>query len=208
MRAPVATSVAIVTGVLVLVGYFIPFGPLQVMRDTLLHWAVILAGFALFVGVLNLLNVHWTKIKRRDQNAIYSMVVLLSFAITLIVGLISSPAGPWSLWLFNYIQIPIEGSLFALLAVVLVYAGIRLLRRRLNIMTFIFLATTVLVLFTMAPLLFFEDIPGLSEARNVIIQGVQWITLGGARGILLGVSLGVLATGIRILVASDRPYSG
>jgi len=32
--------------------------------------------------------------------------------------------------------------------------------------------------------------------------------VAGARGILLGVSLGVIATGVRILIGSDRPYGG
>jgi len=31
---------------------------------------------------------------------------------------------------------------------------------------------------------------------------------GGARGILLGVALGTLTTGLRILFGADRPYGG
>jgi hypothetical protein len=32
--------------------------------------------------------------------------------------------------------------------------------------------------------------------------------LGGARGILIGVSLGILTTGLRVLFGTDRPYGG
>jgi hypothetical protein len=32
--------------------------------------------------------------------------------------------------------------------------------------------------------------------------------LGGARGILIGVALGTLMTGLRVLFAIDRPYGG
>jgi hypothetical protein len=39
-----------------------------------------------------------------------------------------------------------------------------------------------------------------------------WITqvlaLGGARGILIGVALGTLTTGLRVLFGADRPYGG
>jgi hypothetical protein len=38
----------------------------------------------------------------------------------------------------------------------------------------------------------------------------DWIlnvpTLAGVRGILLGVALGTIATGLRILLGADRPY--
>ncbi|NIR13173.1 MAG: hypothetical protein GWN86_04170 [Desulfobacterales bacterium] len=32
--------------------------------------------------------------------------------------------------------------------------------------------------------------------------------VGGARGILLGVALGVIATGIRVIIGTDKPYGG
>jgi len=32
--------------------------------------------------------------------------------------------------------------------------------------------------------------------------------IAGARGLLLGVALGTVATGIRILIGVDRPYGG
>jgi hypothetical protein len=38
----------------------------------------------------------------------------------------------------------------------------------------------------------------------------EWVlrvpTMAGARGILLGVALGIIATGLRILLGADRPY--
>jgi hypothetical protein len=36
----------------------------------------------------------------------------------------------------------------------------------------------------------------------------QVIALGGARGILIGVALGTLTTGLRVLFGADRPYGG
>ena len=34
------------------------------------------------------------------------------------------------------------------------------------------------------------------------------VASGGARGILIGVALGTLTTGLRILFGADRPYGG
>jgi hypothetical protein len=45
---------------------------------------------------------------------------------------------------------------------------------------------------------------GLPDLRNWLVN--TW-AVAGARGILLGVALGAIATGLRILLGSDRPYS-
>ena len=54
--------IAVVAGVLVLLGYFFPglFGGIQ---SILIGWAIILAGFALLLGIFNLAMVHWKKIE-------------------------------------------------------------------------------------------------------------------------------------------------
>jgi hypothetical protein len=49
----VAVAIAIVAGLIVLVGYFVP--ALAGVQDVLLNWAIILAGVAALVGVFNLI---------------------------------------------------------------------------------------------------------------------------------------------------------
>ncbi len=205
MKALISTSVAIAVGLLVLLGYFIPIAPLLNLQNTLVQWAVILTAFALLAGVINLLAVHVTKIRRRDKGSLYSLILILSMLATLAVVLPFGPTSAWSLWIFNNIQTPIESSLMALLAFVLLFAGIRLLRRRLDLFAVVFLITAVLVVLGTAPIFFTGQIPVLSQVRATILEVP---VAAGSRGILLGVSLGILVTGIRILVGTDRPYSG
>ncbi len=121
--------IAIGAGTLVLLGYFAPviFGG---VRDTILQVAIILAGFALLVGIANLLSVHWKKLSTSLSKGVYSGVLLFGFVVTVVVVGLAGPTGYWSLWIFNSIQVPVEASLMAILAIVLVYAAARLLRRR------------------------------------------------------------------------------
>jgi hypothetical protein len=114
------------------------------------------------------------------------------------------PTHPYSLWIFNNIQLPVETSLMAILAVILIYAGVRLSGRRLNLFTIVFLVTAVVILLVSGPL-FGIDLPGLVELRAWIARVPA---AAGARGILLGVALGIVATGLRLLSGSDRPYRG
>ena len=92
----------------------------------------------------------------------------------------------------------------AILAVVLIYAGVRLLRRKPNLLSIVFIATAVVILLMTGPL-FGIDFPGLAELR-IWIGKVP--AVAGARGILLGISLGIVAAGLRILIGADRPYGG
>jgi hypothetical protein len=205
MKSLVSTSIAIAVGLLVLMGYFIPLAPLLTLRSILVQWAVILAAFALLTGVVNLLRTHSSKIRRREKGSVYSLVLIISLLLTVVVVGIFGPTSSWSMWIFNNIQTPVESSLMALLAFVLLFAGVRLLRRRLDLFSIIFLTTAILVVLGTTPFFFTGQLPVLGQIRTLI---AQIPATAGARGILLGVSLGILVTGLRILVGSDRPYSG
>ncbi len=200
---------AIIVGVLVLAGYFFPVPVLTNLRIILLNWAVTLAGFAILVGVSNLFFVHFKKIQRKQKGSSYSIIMIIALVITFLLGL-AAYFIPFSATLysgaFNYIQLPVEASLMALLAVTLTYAAIRLLRRRLNLLSVIFLVTALLTLFGTVSLPFLGEVPGLSGLVRPIVS--QVFAAAGARGILIGVALGTLATGLRVLFGADRPYGG
>lgn len=197
-------SFAIIPGMIVLLGYFFEIPVLVELRTLFLQWAVILTAVALLVGVGNLVSVHWRKISTEDTGWIYSVAMIISLVITVLVLGISGPTSTWSLWIFNNIQIPIESSLMAVLAVVLVLAVARMFARRINIFTIIFVLTIFVVLVGSITIPFF-NFPGLREMRAWVMQ--VW-AMAGARGILLGVALGTIATGLRVLMGADRPYSG
>lgn len=202
MRNPLYPAVAIGVGIVVLLGYFLQIDLLVNVRIMFLEWATILVGIALLVGVVNLLIVHWHKATSDHPSRYNSIALLVGLFVTLLIVGYFGPTNPVSMWIFNYIQIPIEASLMALLSIVLIYAGVRLLRRKPNLMTIVFIATAVVILLMSGPL-FGIDIPGLAELR-IWIGKVP--AVAGARGIMLGISLGIIAAGLRILMGADRPY--
>jgi hypothetical protein len=196
--------IAIISGLFILLGYFFPgvFGSLQSM---LIGWAIILAAFALLLGIFNLAMVHWKKTGSEGPGSIYSIVLLISLAVTMIIAGFSGPVGAWSLWVFNTFQVPVEISLLAVLAIILVYAVARLLSRRPKWNTILFVVTVLLVLLGSVPLFIIGEIAPLTAVRSWLAQVPA---IAGARGILLGVALGTVATGLRILIGVDRPYGG
>ena len=81
----VATVFAIAIGLIVLLGYFYPVQPLLSVRLELTNWAMIIAGMAVIVGVVNLVSVQMEKIRTRQKNAAYSGVLVLSLIHTMLV---------------------------------------------------------------------------------------------------------------------------
>lgn len=209
LRGVLTTAIAIASGLLVLAGYFFAQGSnggvllLADFRLTLLNWAIILSGFAILIGIMNLLSVHFTKIREKKKGAFYSLLLIVVMLGTFVFGLIQPDR---AVIIFSTIQLPVEASLMALLAITLTYASIRLLRRRSNLLSVIFLVTALLILLGTAPFPFVGDFPILSSWMRPLIA--QVLAASGARGILLGVALGTLTTGLRILLGGDRPYEG
>jgi len=207
MKIPVAAAIAIAFGLVVLAGYFLPLPELVSLRTILVQWSMIIASTALFVGVANLLRVHWFKLRKGGTASAYSFLLIASLLVTLVVVGLYGPTGSWSLWIFNSIQFPIESSLMAILAVVLIYSAARLMRRRMDLFSLLFGMAVLLVLLGSAPI-FGIEIPFLYGPDGLRSLIVQIPAVAGARGILLGVALGTIATGLRILIGADRPYGG
>ena len=203
----IVTAIAISFGLIVLAGYFIQFPLLAILQKSLLQWFVILAAIALVVGVANLFTVHWVKASSSQKGSFYSILLIIALLITLGVAGYLGPTADWSLWLYNYIQVPVETSLMAILSVALAYAGVRLLRKRPNVFSAIFIGTGLLMLLGTAPL-FGVVIPGLHGPFGIKTLIAQIPAVAGARGILLGVALGTIAAGLRVLMGVDRPFRG
>ena len=206
---------AVASGMLVLAGVFFgknangslnALGQFQVLA---LNLAVILTGFAVLVGIINLLVVHLNKIRTKQKRPVYSILLIISFLLTFSVGLAAHylpSAESLFFGIFNAVQVSVEASLMAILSVTLVYASIHLLRRRLTVFSVVFLLTALLVLLGSVPLPFLGPIPIVGDIFHSFMTKI--LATAGARGLLIGVGLGTLTTGLRILMGADRPFTG
>lgn len=205
MRAPVSTAIAIATGLLVLLGAFLPVSVLLPVRQILLSWTIPVAATAGLIAILNLLSVHWRKLNSARERDYYSIILLLAFAGTFIAGLLLGPTDPNFQKVVTYIQFPVEASLMGVLTATLTYASIRLFQRKRGWLAVLFTASTLLFLILLSGFLNIpENIPFVKD----LLAALNTLPIAGARGILLGIALGSITTGLRILIGADRPYSG
>lgn len=200
LRAPISTAVAISFGLLVLLGIFVP--DLADFRNRILNWAMLLAALALLLGLFNLAQVHWQRVRGREAT-VYSAGLLVTMAITFAVTLLQGSDSAHAEWIFNYVVVPIETSLMAVLAISLTLAAARVFQQRTELMNMVFIVALLLLLVGAGPL-FGVELPYFTRVINPYINNV--LALGAMRGLLIGVALGTITTGVRILIGADRPY--
>lgn len=201
-RAPFSTAVAISFGLLVLLGLFVP--DLADLRNRILNWVILLAAMALLLGLANLVQVHYQRV-RNKENPLNSLLLISAMAGTFAVTLFQGSDSSSSSWIFNYVILPIETSLMAVLAISLTLATARLLQQRTDLMNIVFVVTLLVLLLGAGPL-FGIELPFFTRILNPYISNV--LAVGAMRGLLIGVALGTITTGVRILIGADRPYGG
>jgi len=195
---------AIAAGLLVLLDLFIDSTYLDLVGWALTSWAAILAAFALLVGAYNVLATHFRKVTRQQEGWPYSLVLILALWIVLVVGIIdpSGPGGEAISWVFRYVQFPLQATFFALLAFYVATAAYRAFQVRRPEGVLLLLAGLI-VLVGLSPVGAW-----LGEA---LPKAAYWIvavpSMAGVRGILIGVALGTVATGLRLLMGMDKPYA-
>ncbi|HDN81023.1 MAG TPA: hypothetical protein ENG33_11225 [Chloroflexi bacterium] len=204
MKKVIPTLVAFITGIIVLADFLIYNPLLDQVSNSLLNWALLVAAFAFIVGLLNVLIVHFTRIIKRERGWPYSIVLVLAMWLVIIFGVLDprGPQGPIVSWVFRYVQYPLQATLFAMLAFFALSAGYRAFRRQ---------TVDATIMLVAASLVFLGQAMLISEWGKWFAAIKDWIlsvpTVAGMRGILLGVSLGVIATGLRLLLGMDKPYA-
>lgn len=126
-------------GILALSGYFFNFPVLREFTDKdAPQWYMIIAGFAAFLGCLNLLQLHTQKVVNKQKNWQYSIFTLLGFLIMIVFGfLYKNVDTPWGAhlkddgsafyWMYNFVYLPLGSTMFALLAFFVASASYRAL---------------------------------------------------------------------------------
>ena len=196
------TIMAMLAGILVLLGYLLPLPFLETLRDViLLRWAVVLTAFALIAAYLSLLRVHLLRLTSARKKKFTSLLVVVSALGTLALVLVQGVEGEWTQQVLTAVLIPGESALLALTAVTLIVAGMRILRARRTAGAIVFVVAAGIILLTTVAYSVYPNV------LTVLRQGVDTLATAGMRGIVMGVALGVTLTGLRILLGIDRPHS-
>lgn len=176
----------------------------------LLRLVSVTAALAVLIGLLNLFGVHLGRFVHAEHGWPYSLVTLVT-ALAVIVLRILDRAAVWkgelageqlSARVFEAVQVSLQSALAGLLVFFLVYAAYRLLRREVTIWNTLFSLALIVVLVGWLPV---QGLGVLGALRDWLVAVP---VSAGARGLLIGVALGTLMVGVRVLMGQDRSIRG
>ena len=212
-------------GIFFAVQYYIPHPVTDKMLTDLAVWFRIISAFALGLGIVSLFHVHFVKIKRRGPAWGFSIIIFVSLFGMLAAGIfcngieVSTEAGKLTIygWLYQNIQVPLQSTMFSILAFYIASAAFKAFRAKTKEATLLLMAGLV-VMFGRVPLgeLIWESIgqfkifginlpPSLGDITGWIMKVPNMAAQGG---ISLGICLGSIAMALKIIFGIERSYLG
>jgi len=202
MKKIIPIIIAVLTGLTILAGYFFQNVLSPVLR-VILDWFVLILGVASLIGIAALLRLHFNKILSSQKGAFYSFILILVFLLTLIAGFVLTLENDLFQALILTVEIPVEASFLSIMAATMLYTSLRFVRTKgWTPMSIGFLVSAVAsLIFNLG---YIQAKPGTVGAALLLF--FKRLPKVGARGILLGMAIGGLVMGLRLLTTIDRPY--
>lgn len=203
LGSALATAIVIGIGLFVVVGLLLGESGRQIFNisgitTVLIQLTVITVGVTITIGILNLFRVHLRRIIRRSGGWVYSMALVVSAAAVLVLWVVG--ARDINNILLNTVEVSVESALSGLVVFALVFGAYRLMRRRVTWASVLFTVVLLVILVGALPL------PEVEFFRQVRDWLMAVPVSAGARGILLGIALATVVTGVRVLIGQDRSY--
>jgi len=190
------------------------------MKDRLEKYMIIIASFAILLGVVNVVQSNIRKIERRQKGWPYGAFLLaglLGMAFCGIMG--AARIGPFQgigytpdggrtpfQYGAEFMFSPLQATMFSLLAFFMASAAFRAFRAR-NVEATILLVAAGLVMLGRIP--FGEMIlgghPFLARLTDWMMD---WPNAAAQRGIMIGAALGAASLSLRVIVGIERSFLG
>lgn len=227
MKRQVPLALCFLFGVAMIYTQFSPHQYSDAVYKEVIKWGLIISPFALVLAVVTLIQTHTSRIRFRSEHWQYSFIVFIGMIVMVFVGVPFGQLNPVFVWLYDNVQVPMDATMFSLLAFFIASAAFRAFRARAFEATLL-LITAMFVMLGNIPVgdlvwnkvISWLPLPEswvlLEDGTSRIADGASWLrqwildvpNTAARRGIILGVSLGVISQSIRIILGIKRSYLG
>ena len=199
MKRLLPLSIGALSGLVVLAAmFFVPQG--SAILSVVLNWVIVVASVTLLVAIASLVLTHLCFIAKGKKGFLLNIVLVVSFITTLVLGILFGVDAPIFLRFVGAIIRPIETALLGLVALVMMSAAMKIFRERgWSALTVSFGVSAIVFLILGLGFLQNLKIPVLNEAIR-IVEGLPMI---GARGLLIGIGIGLLMMAFRVLFGME-----
>jgi hypothetical protein len=207
VKREIPILITLVAGIFCLIGFFVPHPIVRKPYDEIQQWVIVIVGATYVLGVANLLRINLKQAFGRARDWPYKYVLLAGLIGTMVVGFSEGThylddTSRFS-WIYRTFYSPMSATMFALLAFFIASAAFRAFRIR---------STEALLLAIAAFILMIGRVPIGNAISPILPAAADWLMEvpqnAAKRGILIGAALGVMATGIRIILGMEKTYGG
>jgi hypothetical protein len=187
-------------GVFFVAHYYIPHPLIQKPGAVMLQWKQPLGAVMLLVAALSLLWIHAKRVVRRERRYGYSLITLLSAGAMVFAGMAfgMQEGSLFADWFENLVM-PLESTMFSLLAFFVASAAFRAFRAR---------SASATVLLVSAAVVILALIPAVESNAPIIRDSaaflIKYPNTAAKRAILIGVALGFISVAIKTIVGIDK----
>ena len=211
MKRELPLFITAVVGIFMILSFFVPHQLVSVPADFLQQSAVIMVAFGYVLGGANVLRVNFDAIYRKKPGWGYQVVLVVSLLTMVTVGAVEGPGflnpGTRSKWIYDNIFSNMQATMFSLLAFFIASAAFRAFRIR-TAEAGVLAVAALIVMLGRVPLSNALTTWLPEWARLQTLQ--EWIMEipqnAAKRAILMGAALGVMATGLRVILGIERSY--
>ncbi len=193
-----------VFGVTLFVLYFLnaPAAKSLYLAITNEYWQIIFA-FTLIVGVASYLKVNFIKIFRGEDRPYLMVGVLGAIAMPFLAIFWGVKGDSPFMWVFENVQVPLQATVFSLLAFFVASASLRGFRARSA-------PAVILLISALIALISRSDVLGYFPP--LVHEFVDWVrsypSMAARRAILIGIGLGSVTTSLRVIIGIERTWLG
>jgi hypothetical protein len=211
MKREFPLFITAVVGIFMILSFFVPHQNVSVPADFLQQCAIIIVAFGYVLGGANALKLNSDAIYKRAANWQYKVVLVIALLMTVIVGLVEGRQflnpGMKSKWIYDYFYTPMQATMFSLLAFYIASAAFRAFRIR-TVEAGLLAVAALIVMLGRVPV--GGLVTGWLPVWMQLPTWQEWIMEvpqnAAKRAILIGAALGVMATGLRVILGIERSY--
>lgn len=211
MKREVPLFITAAIGLFMILSFFVPHQIVSVPADFLQQSAVIVVAFGYVLGGANVLRVNAESIAKRAEDWPFRLVLVAALLVMMITGLVEGEGfqneGTRFTWMYDNLYSPMSATMFALLAFFIASAAFRAFRIR-TVDAALLAVAAIIVMIGRVPIgtvitRFLPEGHRLGDLAEWIMNVPQ---NAAKRAILIGAALGVMATGLRVILGIERSY--
>ncbi len=217
MKEKIALFIVLVGGIFMAFQYYINVPFMDTLYRGILDWGIIISVFALFIAIKSLLQRQINEIREKKEHPFFPLTTIISFSVVIILWLIwgAKKDSPPVNFIYTTFQVPLQATIFSLLAFYITSAAYRAFRAKSFAATILLLTASIVIIGRIPLGDYIAKITTIHTATTHISilnfpKWVQWIlnvpNVGVKRAFKFGITLGIILTSFKIIFGVEKNW--